>query len=92
MQKIRDAIRTGTKLEVDLLNYRKVMPCPYHSDLSFFLPPFFFQDGTPFINGFCMFPLHEKGERNGKIGFFIAIQKNVTVIARRSTPGPQVAR
>jgi PAS domain S-box-containing protein len=60
VQSIRDAIRTGTRLEIDLLNYRK--------------------DGTPFINGFCMLPLHENGKTDGKIGFFLAIQKNVTVL------------
>lgn len=60
VEQIRDALRTGSKLEVQLLNYRK--------------------DGTPFINGFCLLPLHEKGLATGAVTHFLAIQKNVTVI------------
>ncbi len=60
VQRIRDAIKAGTKCELELLNYRK--------------------DGTPFLNGFCMLPLHENGKKDGKVAYFLAIQKNVTVI------------
>ena len=60
VQAIRDAIKAGSKLEIELLNYRK--------------------DGIPFLNGFCMLPLHETGKRDGKVMYFLAIQKNVTVI------------
>lgn len=59
VQAIRDALKDGSKLELELLNYRK--------------------DGIPFLNGFCMLPLHETGKRDGKVMYFLAIQKNVTV-------------
>jgi PAS domain S-box-containing protein len=57
---IREAIRDGKKVELELLNYRK--------------------DGVPFLNGFCMLPLHQPGKREGKVEYFLAIQKNVTVL------------
>jgi len=60
VQQIRDAIKEGRRLELELLNYRK--------------------DGVPFLNGFAMLPLHASGQRDGPVEYFIAIQKNVTVL------------
>jgi PAS domain S-box-containing protein len=60
VDKIRNALKSGTKLEIELLNYRR--------------------DGTPFINGFLMLPLHKKGKTDGVVTHFLAVQKNVTVL------------
>lgn len=60
VQQIRDGLKNGTKVEVQILNYRR--------------------DGTPFLNGFVMLPLHEKGKIDGRVEYFLAVQKNVTVI------------
>ena len=60
VQKIRDALKDSTSLEIEILNYRK--------------------DGTPFINGFMMMPLHFKGKTDGPAQYFLAVQKNVSII------------
>lgn len=38
------------------------------------------RDGIPFWNLFLMLPIHSSGERTGKAEFFIAIQKDVSLI------------
>ena len=37
-------------------------------------------DGVPFWNLFLMLPIHDWGKRTGKANFFLAIQKDVSLV------------
>ena len=38
------------------------------------------KDGVPFINGFCLLPVHGKNKKDGPVFYFVALQRNVTTI------------